>query len=131
MNTSNALRQGPQVYETLDTTDFGKFALSLLMDLDAAHPSRVDLVSYKDGSAEDGSLRKFWFYLGHQGIISGELSECALTPKGRKSLHAALETQFEKGSSFSTPAQLSSGKPASALLLDVMRHNFLLQAETH
>ena len=131
LSNSNALTRDPEIHDTSDTADFGRFALSLLMDLDAAHPSKLDLVDHNDVSAGGASLHKFWYYLAHQGIISGEPSECALTPMGRKSLHAAFETQDEKGLASLSSSGLPSGTPASALLLDVMRHNFLLQAETH
>ncbi len=130
MSKASVRRQDPQEYDALDTTDFGRVALNLLTDLDSAHPNAVDLTNHNDVSIDDASLSKFWFYLAHQGIISGELNECALTLKGRQSLRAAFETQCESASTSLSSNNLLTGKSASSLLLDVMRHNFLLQADT-
>ncbi len=96
----------------------------MLRRLDAQFPTRSDLTTCKKIRAHEASFARLWKWLEYQGIVSGPLSNCALTLSGKKSFGAAVENLPALAADLLQREDALEGEEATKMLLAIMRNHF-------
>ncbi len=104
--------------------DFSKVVLFVLRCLDTAFPDRIDLTTCERITAHKEGFEPLWEWLSRQGLVSGPMSNCALTLSGQKSFTAGLEIEPKLASQLMSDEPVLEGDDATRLLLGILRHHF-------
>ncbi|MCP5083493.1 MAG: hypothetical protein GY948_17545 [Alphaproteobacteria bacterium] len=107
-----------------DGPDFSRVILMVLRRLDAEFPNRTDLTTCKRILVHEASFGRLWAWLSEQGIVSGPVSNCALTLSGKKSFGSGLESVPKLASGLMHDEDGLEGEDATKALLAVMRHHY-------
>ena len=107
-----------------DGPDFSRLVLTVLLKLDADFPSRTDLTGCPRIAANETAFGQLWDWLASQGIVSGPLSNCALTLSGKQSFGTAIDAHPTLSAQLLHSENGLEGEEATKMLLAVIRHHF-------
>ncbi|MEM8689341.1 MAG: hypothetical protein AAGF81_18575 [Pseudomonadota bacterium] len=98
--------------------------LFVLRRLDLVFPDRIDLTTCQRITAHKQGFEPLWQWLTSQGLVSGPMSNCALTLSGQKSFAVGLENAPRLASELMSDEPKLEGEDATRLLLGILRHHF-------
>ncbi len=104
--------------------DFSKVVLFVMRRLDSFFPDRIDLTTCESITAHKDGFQPLWEWLARQGIVSGPMSNCALTLSGQKSFSVGLESAPKLASQLMSDEPKLEGDEATHLLLAILRHHY-------
>lgn len=105
--------------------EFSEGLVNILRSLHEAFPDCTDL-SVHDVAAElEQDLPKLWSWLGAQGIVCGDVANCALTLSGHQAYGAALDEHPRLAALLAQPESRLQAADASRLLITVLRIHYL------
>lgn len=104
--------------------DFSKVILFVLRRLDSDFPDRIDLTTCESITAHKEGFQPLGEWLTRQGIVSGPMSNCALTLSGQKSFSVGLESAPKLASDLMSDEPRLEGDEATRLLLGILRHHY-------
>ena len=108
-----------------DGENFSKLLIAVISRLDGAFPNRVDLSTCKRIARKREEFEQLLNWLGSQGIVNGDVTNCALTLSGRQAYKAALNEFPILAVKLSRSSEGLEMIDASRMLLAVLRVHYL------
>ncbi|MEM8645155.1 MAG: hypothetical protein AAGF86_02320 [Pseudomonadota bacterium] len=105
-----------------EEANFSKVLVIVLRRLESAFPDQVDLTSFEHNSEFSDTFTDLWNWLVDQGVLTGPLSNCAMTLVGRQSYQAALAEHPKVAAGLQDEGDALDPMEASLFLLSVLRN---------
>lgn len=119
----------PRAFGHADTAfggaEFSEGLVDVLKTLHEAFPDCIDLSDHACAAELRDDLPKLWNWLGTQGIVCGETTNCALTLSGHQAFGAALDEHPRLATLLAQPNTRLQASDASRLLISVLRIHYL------
>ncbi len=107
-----------------EEANFSRLLVVVLRRLEDAFPDQVDLTSCKRIADFSDTFIDLWAWMVDQGVLSGPISNCAMTLIGRQSYLAALAEHPKVAASLNGSSDELEPMEASLFLLSVLRNQY-------
>ncbi len=105
-----------------EEADFSRVLVIVLRRLENAFPDQVDLTTCERIAELSDTFTDLWNWLVDQGVVTGPLSNCAMTLVGRQSYQAALAEHPKVAADLRSSSDALDPMEASLFLLSVLRN---------
>ena len=105
-----------------EEANFSRLLVIVLRRLESEFPDPVDLTSCKRIAESSDTFLDLWAWLVDQGVLTGPISNCAMTLIGRQSYQAALGEHPEVAAVLTGTSDELEPMAASLFLLSVLRN---------
>lgn len=105
-----------------EEANFSRLLVIVLRRLESEFPDQVDLTTCKRIAEFSDTFMDLWNWLVGQGVLTGPISNCAMTLMGHQSYQAALAEHPKVAASFKDSGDELAPMDASLFLLSVLRH---------